>query len=66
MQKNLVILDPQGQWISTLGGEGEGPGEIRDARKVFLDGDRYGLLQSYPAAIVWLNSDGSPSQKIQR
>ncbi len=64
-QKNLVILDPQGNWLRTLGREGEGPGEMQDARKLFFDGDRYGLLQGYPAAIVWLNADGSPGEKVR-
>ena len=63
-QKNLHIFDPQGNWLHTYGREGEGPGEFRDARKLFFDGDRYGVLQGYPAAIVWLNADGSASTKI--
>ncbi len=63
-QKNLLVFDHEGNWLRTLGREGEGPGELQDARRLFFAGDRYGLLQSYPAKIVWLNHDGSPSGKI--
>lgn len=63
-QKNLVILDGEGNWIRTIGREGEGPGELQDARKIFLDGNRYGLLQAVPGAIVWFEYDGAPSGKV--
>jgi hypothetical protein len=64
-QKNLVILDPEGSWLQTIGREGEGPGELQDARKLFFDGSRYGLLQATPGAIVWFNFDGTPSGKAR-
>jgi len=63
-QRDLKIFDPQGNWLRTLGREGEGPGESEDARMVFFAGDRYGLLQAFPAAIVWLNADGTPGGKV--
>jgi hypothetical protein len=64
-QKNMVILDPEGNWLQTIGREGEGPGELQDARKVLFDGNRYGLLQAIPGTIVWFESDGTPSDKIR-
>lgn len=63
-QKNLPIFSREGQWLRTLGREGEGPGELRDVRNVFFDGDRYGLLQGVPAAVVWLKSDGTPDRRV--
>jgi hypothetical protein len=63
-QKNLVVLDAEGNWLRTIGREGEGPGELQDARHLFLDGNRYGLLQAVPGVIVWLDSDGAPSGKV--
>jgi hypothetical protein len=63
-QKNVQVFDPDGAWLRTMGREGEGPGEFRDARSLFFNGDRYGVLQGFPAAIVWLNADGSPSDRV--
>lgn len=63
-QKNVQVFAPDGTWLRTMGREGEGPGEFRDARSLFFDGDRYGVLQGFPAAIVWLNADGSPSDRV--
>ena len=63
--KNLVVLDAAGHWVQTIGREGEGPGESRDVRKVFVDDSRYGLLQVSPASIVWFHADGSPAGKVQ-
>ncbi len=65
-QKNLKIFAPGGRWLRTLGREGEGPGEFRDARRLFLAGDgRYGLLQLLPGTIVWLHTDGTPAGKVR-
>ena len=59
--KNIKVFDKDGHWLRTVGHEGEGPGEVQDARKLFIDGPRLGILQGIPAAIVWLNPDGTPS-----
>ena len=63
--KNLVVFDPQGRWLRTIGGAGGGPGEVSDARRVFLRDGRFGLLQAVPGAIVWLNADGSLDGKVR-
>lgn len=61
--KNLKIFAPDGTWLRTLGREGEGPGECRDARRLFLRADgAYGILQGVPGAIVWLRPDGTPDR----
>jgi hypothetical protein len=67
--RNLKIFDGEGRWLRTLGREGEGPGELRDARGLVLaDDGRVGLLQIFPAAVVWLMPDGAPAgrQKYQQ
>ncbi len=63
-QKCVFVFGRDGTFLRTLGREGEGPGESRDVRCVFFADDRYGLLQLMPAAIVWLNSDGTPAGKV--
>ena len=63
-QKCLFLFDLEGNWLRTLGREGDGPGELRDARQVFLQDGRFGLLQAFPGSMVWLNADGTPHGKI--
>lgn len=63
-QKCVLVFSRDGRYVRTLGREGEGPGESRDVRSVFFSGDRYGLLQAVPGAIVWLNVDGTPAGKV--
>ena len=65
-EKDLKIFDGEGNWLRTLGGEGEGPGECSDARRLFLAPDgRYGILQAFPACIVWLQANGDPAGKVR-
>ena len=65
-QKDLKIFDGEGNWLRTLGGEGEGPGECSDARRLFLAPDgNYGILQAFPACIVWLQANGDPAGKVR-
>ncbi len=62
--KDLKVFDRQGRYLRTLGRAGDGPGESRDARRLLLAEDgRLGLLQVFPAAVVWLRGDGTPGGK---
>jgi hypothetical protein len=63
-QKCVFVFGRDGSFRRTLGRAGEGPGESRDVRNVFFAGDRYGLLQAVPGAIVWLHGDGTPAGKV--
>ncbi len=58
-----VFAAADGRWLRTLGREGSGPGESRDVRGLVLaDDGRVGLLQIFPATLVWLDaSDGTPA-----
>jgi hypothetical protein len=59
--RDLKVFDREGRWLRTLGRAGDGPGELRDARGLVLAEDgRVGLLQIFPAALVWLHPDGRP------
>lgn len=60
--KDLKVFSRDGRYLRTLGRAGEGPGESRDARRLLLAADgRRGLLQVFPATVVWLHADGSPA-----
>ncbi len=59
--RDLKLFSPDGRYLRTLGREGEGPGEVTDARLLLRHEDgRLGLLQKFPARVVWLRPDGSP------
>lgn len=63
--KDLKLFSPDGRYLRTLGRAGDGPGECRDARRLLLAADgRLGLLQVFPACVVWLNPDGTPGGRI--
>lgn len=56
-----VFRARDGEYLRTLGREGEGPGECTDARLLVVrDDGRLGLLQKFPAKLVWLMPDGDP------
>ncbi|MBN2169693.1 MAG: 6-bladed beta-propeller [Candidatus Krumholzibacteriota bacterium] len=69
---NVYLLDSQlsevkvysadGEYLNTLGREGEGPGEFMRANSVFFaPGGTIGVLQAAPARLVRLTHDGEPA-----
>ena len=72
---NFYLLDSQlnevkvyasdGEFLRTIGREGEGPGEFRNASNLFLvPNGEIGVLQSFPGKIVTLTSDGDPGAEF--
>jgi hypothetical protein len=65
VNRDLKIFGPDGEYRRTLGREGEGPGEVTDARQLVVHDDgRLGLLQKFPAKVVWLRPDGDPGGEL--
>ena len=75
-QGNLYLLDIQltevqvfdsgGTYLRSLGGPGDGPGEIRRATDlVFLPDGTVGLVQGFPGRIVKVDQEGLPAGEFR-
>lgn len=73
---NLYILDsqlneikvygPDGEFLNSIGREGEGPGEFRNANGLFwLPDGRLGVSQVFPGRLVTLHKDGTPGDDFK-
>ncbi|MBU1700777.1 MAG: hypothetical protein KJ970_20430 [Candidatus Eisenbacteria bacterium] len=58
---HVVVISPSGEYLRTISGEGDGPGEVRRPRDlVFLDDGTLGILELFPAKFIKLSSSGEP------
>lgn len=61
----VQVYSPDGDYLRTLSREGDGPGEVRFPRDIFLLADgTLGILQMMPGKIVKLDLDGNPAGTI--
>ncbi len=56
------VHSPEGELLRTIGGQGEGPGELQRAQDMFFMPDgRVALVQLFPGKVVLLQPDGTPA-----
>ncbi len=61
----VLVINPDGELIDTLGREGEGPGEMSRPTGLFLNNSsQIGISQGFPGKIILLNMDGTPGGTI--
>ena len=63
-QQETYVFSPAGKFLGVRGGRGEGPGETTMASKLLMGPDRLGLMNRYPAEIVWLDLKGDPAGSV--
>jgi len=57
----VQIFDPDGEWMGTIGRQGQGPGEFQNAADMFwTPGGEIGVVQAWPGKVVMLTKDGNP------
>ncbi len=62
----VQVIAPDGEWLNTIGREGEGPGEFhRPNGLLALPDGTIGVVQSRPGKIVLLSADGEPMGEIK-
>lgn len=58
----VMIFSSEGEYIRSIGREGEGPGEFRRPADLFLTPDgQVAVMQRMPGKIVQLTTDGAPA-----
>lgn len=58
----VLVIGQDGELVTTLGREGDGPGELRQPHAmVLLDEGGVGVIQGFPGRIIGLHADGTPA-----
>ena len=61
----VLVISPDGELVTTLGRQGEGPGELNNPHGlVLLADDKVGVIQGFPGKVTVLNPDDTPGGEI--
>jgi len=64
--QEIQVIDPEGEWLRTIGRQGEGPGEFNNAGDMFWSPNaQIGVIQNWPGKIVMLHPDGRPGDLFE-
>jgi hypothetical protein len=59
----IQVFDRGGEWLRTVGRQGEGPGEFQNGADMFwAPGGQIGVVQAWPGKIVMITPDGAPGE----
>jgi len=58
----IIVLSPEGEYVRTVGREGEGPGEFSGAFDMYLGRDDIlGVVRIFPGKIIQIGTDNAPA-----
>jgi hypothetical protein len=61
----VLVLSPEGELVTILGREGEGPGEMNQPHGLLmLDDGKIGVIQGFPGKVTVINPDDTPGGEI--
>ena len=61
----VLVISPEGELVTTLGREGEGPGELNQPHGLLLlDDGKIGVIQGFPGKVTVINPDDTPGGEI--
>ena len=61
----VLVISPEGELVTTLGRQGEGPGELNQPHGLLLlADDKVGVIQGFPGKVTVINPDDTPGGEI--
>jgi len=61
----VLVISPEGELVTTLGRQGEGPGELNQPHGLLLlDDGKIGVVQGFPGKVTVINPDDTPGGEI--
>jgi hypothetical protein len=61
----ILVISPEGELVTTLGRQGEGPGELNQPHGLLLlDDGKVGVIQGFPGKVTVINPDDTPGGEI--